>query len=153
VGLGADAAAAAPMDSSASTRKDKRMRDWRSVEAIGSVGSTVTLIQDLLISRGIASFGRFDHGANAHKVGLILDDEVVIVFGSPAVGTTLMQDNPDVGYDLPLRVLVRDDGGVTRVSFRDPLTFIDTYGLTTSRPEVEKMSELLHDLLERVARE
>lgn len=127
--------------------------DWQSVEAIGSVESTVQLIQDLLISEGIASFGEFDHGRNARKVGLALDDEIVLVFGSPAVGTQLMQDNPDVGYDLPLRILVRDDHGVTRVSYREPLIFIDTYGLTDSRPEVEKMSELLRDLLGRVARE
>ncbi|RFA11683.1 hypothetical protein B7R22_18380 [Subtercola boreus] len=130
-----------------------QMQDWKSVEAIGSVESTVLLLQDLLISKGIASLGKFDHGSNARKSGLTLDDEVVVVFGSPDVGTKLMQDNPDVGYDLPLRILVRDDRGVTSVSYRDPKTFINTYGLTTSRPEVEKMSELLRDLLGRVAKE
>lgn len=130
-----------------------KTQDWHSVEAVGSVDSTVLLIKDLLVSKGIASFGDFDHGSIARRIGLELDDEVVIVFGSPAVGTRLMQDNPDVGYDLPLRILVRDDRGVTRVSFRDPTTFIDTYGLATSLPEVMKMSELLHDLLRRVARE
>jgi uncharacterized protein (DUF302 family) len=128
------------------------MNDWHSVEAIGPVQNTVVLIQDLLISKGIASFGKFDHGSNARNVGLTLADEVVIVFGSPAVGTVLMQDNPDVGYDLPLRILVRDDDGVTRVSYRDPSTLITTYGLTSSRPEVEKMSELLRDLVGRLAR-
>jgi uncharacterized protein (DUF302 family) len=129
------------------------MKDWQSVEAIGSVDSTVLLLEDLLISKGIASLGTFDHASNARSVGLALDDEVVVVFGSPAVGTKLIQDNPDVGYDLPLRILVRDDDGVTRVSFRDPRTFIETFGLTSSRPEVEKMSELLRDLVGRVARE
>ena len=127
--------------------------DWHSVEAIGTVENTVQLLQDLLTSRGIASFGTVDHGSNARTVGLELADEVVIVFGSPAVGTALMQDNPDVGYDLPLRILVRDDHGVTRVGYRDPLTFIETYGLTSSRPAVEKLSELLRDLLGRVARD
>ena len=106
-----------------------------------------------MVSKGTASFGRFDHGSNVRGAGLALDDEVVIVFGSPAVGTKLMQDNPDIGYDLPPRILVRDARGVTQVSYRDPTTFIDAYGLTGSRPEVEKMSELLRDLLGRVSRE
>jgi uncharacterized protein (DUF302 family) len=128
------------------------MNEWHSVEAIGPVQNTVVLIQDLLISKGIASFGKFDHGSNARSVGLTLADEVVIVFGSPAVGTVLMQDNPDVGYDLPLRILVRDDDGVTRVSYRDPSTLVTAYGLTSSRPEVERMSELLRDLVGRLAR-
>ena len=129
------------------------MQDWQSVEAVSSVERTVTLLRDVLVSKGIATLATFDHAGNARKVGLELDDEVVIVFGSPMVGTTVMQDNPDAGYDLPLRILVRDDHGVTRVSFRDPLSLIETYGLTASRPVVQQMSELLPDLLRRVTRE
>jgi uncharacterized protein (DUF302 family) len=130
-----------------------KMQNWHSVEAVGSVDSTVLLIKDLLVSKGVTSFGDFDHGSIARRIGLALDDEVVIVLGSPAIGTLLMQDNPNVGYDLPLRILVRDDHGTTRVSYRDPKSFIEMYGLTSSRPEVEKMGELLRDLLDRVARE
>lgn len=131
----------------------RRMDAWRSAEAMGSVASTVVLLQDLLISKGVTPFGTFDHGANARTAGLDLPDEVVLVFGSPATGTLLMQDSPDVGFDLPLRMLVRDDHGVTRVGYRDPIALIDAYGLTDSRPTVEKMSSLLADLLDRVARD
>ena len=39
-------------------------------------------------------------------MGLELPDEVVLVFGDPAVGTALMQTDPRVGIELPLRILI-----------------------------------------------
>ena len=47
-------------------------------------------------------------------------DEVVVVLGAPQVGTRLMQASARTGLDLPLRVLVWDDGGTTRLAHHDP---------------------------------
>jgi uncharacterized protein (DUF302 family) len=55
-------------------------------------------------------FARIDHAAGARAVGLALGDEVVLVFGNPQAGTPLMQADPLVGLDLPLRVLVCERG-------------------------------------------
>ncbi len=44
----------------------------------------------------------------------------MLVFGEMAVGTALTQADPRVGIDLPLRLLVRAEGGRTRVGYRDP---------------------------------
>jgi len=127
------------------------MSDWKTAQTGLTVQRTIALLKNLLDSRGITVFGVYDHAANAREAGLSLDDEVVIVFGSPKVGTALMQDNPDVGYELPLRILVRDDNGVTRVVYREPESLIEAYGLSDSRAQVHQISDLLREMAGRVS--
>ena len=55
------------------------------------VTTTVDRIAGALRRRGITEFARIDHAAGAREAGLELDDEVLLVFGSPAVGTALMR--------------------------------------------------------------
>ena len=124
------------------------MTHWHTVESPATVEQTVDSLRAELDRRGVTVFAVYDHAANAREVGLTLADEVVIVFGSPAVGTALMLEDPDVGYDLPLRVLVRDDHGVTRVAYRDPAALVDDYALPGSRATVQQLSALLHGLAE-----
>ena len=45
----------------------------------------------------------------------------LVVFGSPKAGTPLMLAAPSVAIDLPLKLLVWEDGdGKTWISFNDP---------------------------------
>ena len=46
----------------------------------------------------------------AQKVGLSLRPTQVLIFGNPQAGTPLMQSQQTIGLDLPLRVLVWEDG-------------------------------------------
>jgi uncharacterized protein (DUF302 family) len=121
---------------------------WQTVQTTSTVEQTVDTLRAELARRDVTVFAVYDHAANAREAGLSLADEVVIVFGSPAVGTALIQENPDVGYELPLRILVRDDGGVTHVAYRDPAALVDDYGLSGSRTTVAKLSSLLGALAE-----
>jgi uncharacterized protein (DUF302 family) len=84
------------------------------------VPTTVTRIKTGLDRRRITLFAEIDHAAAAHSVRLELGDEVVLIFGNPGVGTALMQADVRTGLDLPLRLLIWDDGGVTRLLFHDP---------------------------------
>lgn len=54
-------------------------------------------------------FAMFDHGRNASEVGMKLPPNKVIVFGSPKVGTLLMQQDPSISLELPLRISVWED--------------------------------------------
>lgn len=58
-----------------------------------------------------------DHEANAERVGIDLRPTRLVVFGSPTIGTPLMQESPTAGFDLPLKMLVwEDERGRTRVT-------------------------------------
>ena len=51
-----------------------------------------------------------DHAANADGAGLDLRPTRVVLFGNPALGTPLMQQNQTAGIDLPQKVLVYENG-------------------------------------------
>ena len=127
------------------------MTEWKTAQTGLTVERTIALFTTLLASKGITVFDVFDHAENARHAGLTLDDESVIVFGSPKVGTALMQDNPDVGYELPLRILVRNDNGVTRIIYREPESLIEAYGLSDSQPQVRQLSDLLREMTGRAS--
>jgi len=70
-----------------------------------------------------------DHAAAARGVDLELPPEEVLIFGSPRAGTPLMQRDPRIGYELPLRILVADDGGHTVVTYLNPSSLADRFGI------------------------
>jgi uncharacterized protein (DUF302 family) len=52
-----------------------------------------------------------------------------VIFGSPRAGTPVMQTYPVAALDLPLRVLIWDDEGQTRVTYTPPGTLAARYGI------------------------
>ncbi len=54
----------------------------------------------------------------------------VVIFGSPAGGTPVMQAVPLVALDLPLKVLIYDDNGATTLCYAPPEELARRYGLS-----------------------
>jgi uncharacterized protein (DUF302 family) len=74
-------------------------------------------------------FAVIDHSGEARHAGLELRDTMVVLFGGPAAGTPVMVASPLAALDLPLKVLVWDDEGQTKVSYLDPAALAARYGL------------------------
>src|SRR3712207_3939021 len=98
------------------TEEARVPEELRISEVPGDVASVVDQLTAALRARGIEIFATVDHAAGARAAGLELADEVLLVFGNPAVGTALMQADPRCGLDLPLRMLVWSQDGTTRVA-------------------------------------
>jgi len=108
------------------------------------VDETVRRVEGLLERKGIHIFAVVDHKKNAQGAGLELNDEVLIVFGNPRLGTPLMQSNPTVGIDLPMKILVwRDAAGQVRVAYNDPAYLVRRHGIADRGEVVAKMSAAL----------
>jgi uncharacterized protein (DUF302 family) len=88
-----------------------------------SVGDVVRRLKDLIATRRLKLFAVIDHSGEARRAGLVLRETVVVVFGSPAAGTPIMVASPLAALDLPLKILVWDDEGQTKVSYTDPAAF------------------------------
>jgi uncharacterized protein (DUF302 family) len=110
------------------------------------VAETADRMVASLERREITVFARIDHAAGARDAGLELADEELLVFGDPRVGTPLMQADPSVGYELPLRVLFWDAGGRTMIGWRPPTELADQYGLAARAEVLEKLAGLLEQL-------
>jgi uncharacterized protein (DUF302 family) len=96
---------------------------------------TIARLDRALERRQLEIFARFDHSGAAKRVGLTMQDTQVVVFGNPKSGTPLMQASRLVALDLPLRVLVADDGGHTVLSYLSPAYLAERYGIP---PELVK---------------
>jgi uncharacterized protein (DUF302 family) len=82
-----------------------------------SVAKLVTLIE----SEGLTHFSTIDHKANATAVNMNLKPQTVVAFGNPKMGTVLMNCNPSIGLDLPLRMLFSTDyAGQTTITYTNP---------------------------------
>jgi uncharacterized protein (DUF302 family) len=95
-----------------------------------SVPETVQRMSELAAAKGLKLFTVIDHSGEAAAHGLELRDTKVVVFGSPVAGTPVMQAAPLAALDLPLKVLVWDDDGQTRVSYTAPSELGARYGLS-----------------------
>ncbi|WP_195270284.1 DUF302 domain-containing protein [Eubacterium sp. 1001713B170207_170306_E7] len=117
-----------------------------------SVDETVKRLEAILREKHIPVFAKFDHALNAKKVGLDLHPTTVLVFGSPQVGTGLMQENQSISLDLPLRIAVwEDEAGSTWLAFPKTAKIAEAYGLE-DHPAVPKMEALMENLVQAAAR-
>jgi len=100
-----------------------------------SVADTTTRMTDILAAKGVKLFTVIDQSAEARQVGLQLRDTTLVIFGNPQAGTPVMAASPMAALDLPLKVLVWDDGGQTKVSYYAPAELAARHGLG---PDLEK---------------
>lgn len=95
-----------------------------------SVDETMARLTAAVESKGLTVFAVIDHSGAATKVGLALRDTKVIIFGSPMAGTPVMVPAPLAALDLPLKVLVWDDLGQTKLSYTSPEALAARYHLS-----------------------
>jgi uncharacterized protein (DUF302 family) len=95
-----------------------------------SVADTVERFSAVLAAKGVKLFAVIDHSGEAHNAGLELRETKVVIFGAPAAGTPVMQAVPVAALDLPLKVLVWDDEGQTKLTYTAPAALAARYGLS-----------------------
>jgi uncharacterized protein (DUF302 family) len=98
-----------------------------------SVEETVDRLKNILQSKGVTLFALVDHSGEAEKVGMNMPPTKLLIFGSPKAGTPLMLATPSIALDLPLKILVWEDGqGKVWVSYNSPQYLKERHGLPQS---------------------
>lgn len=106
------------------------------------VTQTVNKLIDVIKTKqGFQVFAVVDHEKNALSVSMKMPQTVLILFGNPTAGTLLMQENPLMAYELPLKILVAHKRGKAIISYRDPRWLAQTYSLYGSKilGEIDKV--------------
>ena len=120
--------------------------------ASASVADTVEKFVTILESKGATVFAVVDHAAGAEKAGMELPPATLVIFGNPKIGTPLMQSAPQMGLDLPLRVLFRDAGdGSTEIVYRDIGAVAAAHGVPADTAALGKATKALAGLTGAVA--
>ena len=94
------------------------------------VAETVAAIRDQAQQHGANVVAVVDHAAAAQSAGLSMPATQVIIFGNPKAGTPVMLAAPSVAIDLPLKILVWEDGqGRVWLSYNSPAYLMDRHGV------------------------
>lgn len=105
---------------------------------------TIDRLAMALQRAGITVFARIKHHTGAKKVGMALRPTELLIFGSPKIGTPLMQSNQAIGLDLPLRAIAWEDAnGVTHLAYTDPAALKARYGIGDRDPVFKKVTGAL----------
>ncbi|MGD9784400.1 MAG: DUF302 domain-containing protein [Hyphomicrobiaceae bacterium] len=117
-----------------------------------SVKETIDALAALLEKKGIAVAARVDHAAGARAAGLALPPTELLIFGNPKLGTPLMQANPEMGIDLPMKVLAwQDAAGNVKVAYTRPAALAGRHGVDGQDAVLQQMEKALSTLTDAAA--
>ena len=114
--------------------------------ASGDADQVEARLREALDEHGLQLFARIDHATGARKADVELAPNVLLIFGKTSVGTPLMQADPHVGIELPLRMLIWQDNDGTHVGYLDPHELADRYALDGHQQTLERQSAVLTKL-------
>jgi uncharacterized protein (DUF302 family) len=111
------------------------MADWTETQVTTKVSprpvaATVSRLTGILSAKGMKVFAVIDQREEARQAGLALRETTLVIFGSPAAGTPVMDTAPLSALDLPLKVLIWADGSRTNVTYYSPAALAARYGLS-----------------------
>jgi uncharacterized protein (DUF302 family) len=86
-------------------------------------------LRQMLAAHNLRVFADLDFSADAAAEGVPLRPTRMLIAGNPKAGTALIEAVPAAAIDLPLKVLVWSDAGVTRVAYNDPQYIGHRHGL------------------------
>jgi uncharacterized protein (DUF302 family) len=117
------------------------------LESKFAVKETIDRLAATLERRGISVIARVDHAAGAKAAGMNLPPTEVLIFGNPKLGTPLMQSNPLIGIDLPMKILSwQDKTGKVWIGYVAPATLKSRYGIGDRDEVFQSMTKALEGL-------
>jgi len=95
-----------------------------------SVDQTAEKLKEILQAKGITLFALVDHSGEAEKVQMKMPATKLLIFGNPKGGTPVMLAAPSAAIDLPLKILVWEDGaGKVWISYNSPIYLQARHGV------------------------
>jgi uncharacterized protein (DUF302 family) len=114
-----------------------------------STEETIDQIVSTLQTNNVTLFATIDHSGEAERAGLTLRNTKLLIFGSPAAGTPLMQENRLIALDLPLKVLVwEDEDDQVWMTYLAGSWLADRYGVD---PNLAKVLSAIDGLVDHIA--
>jgi len=100
-------------------------------------------LKKLIKASGFKIIKILDYQREARKLGLNLGTYQVITFTHAARLSQVIQNNPTLGLDLPLKILlVQDDDGQSKILYNDPMELLARHSITSevSKEHIQQIS-------------
>ncbi len=105
-----------------------------------SVHETMQKFKTLVEKKGFTVFAHIDHSKNAKSVKLHMPANELLIFGNPKGGTLLMQKDPHMGIELPLKVLVYEKGKQSYISYKKPMAWVKEHKALLNHKLIKKIT-------------
>jgi uncharacterized protein (DUF302 family) len=116
-------------------------------ESPHSVAETLDRLAKAAEAKGLKVFSRIDHAGGAKSAGMELRPTQLMVIGNPKVGTPLMQADPRMALELPLRIASWQDSKETVwIGYWSPEVFAVQYGVEGQDERLKNMAAALDGL-------
>ena len=108
---------------------------------------TVAALQKTLNSKGITIFATIEHHKAAEAVGESMSPATVLIVGNPKVGTALMQENLLLAIELPLKILVYQEGKTVNIRYEKIAAIAEKYHIKQNFGTAEKIDAAMLQLI------
>ena len=108
---------------------------------------TVAALQKTLNSKGITIFATIEHHKAAEAVGESMQPATVLIVGNPKVGTALMQENPRLAIELPLKILSYEEGKTVNIRYEKITAIAEKYHIKQNFNTAEKIDAAMLQLI------
>ena len=108
---------------------------------------TVVALQKELNSRSITIFATIDHKKAAEAVGESMPPATVLIVGNPKVGTALMQENPRLAIELPLKILIYEEDKTVKIRYKKIAAIAKKYDIKQNFATTEKIDSAMQQLI------
>ncbi len=123
------------------------IKPYEDFQSLLSFEETVAAIQKTLNSKGITIFATIDHQAAAKAVGETMQPATVLIVGNPKVGTALMQENLLLAIELPLKILVYQEGKTVNIRYEKIAAIAEKYHIKQNFGTAEKIDAAMLQLI------
>ena len=108
---------------------------------------TVAALQKTLNSKGITIFATIEHHKAAEAVGESMQPATVLIVGNPKVGTALMQENPRLAIELPLKILIYEENKTVNIRYEKIAAIAEKYHIKQNFATAEKIDTAMLQLI------
>lgn len=126
--------------------------NWIIKDSANDVAATADKLVAAVENAGAKVFARVDHAAGAKSIDAELAPMTLVMFGNPKLGTPILQAAPQAGIDLPIRVLVWDDNGQTKIGYLEPAALKARYNVEGADKSFEMMTGALGKLTDAASK-
>lgn len=135
------------MDETSAVPERRIIQDrFRVYESELGHGGTLSNLLRSLDRRDLSVFAMIDHQAGAASVDMELTPMTLVIFGSPRAGTPLIAEEPLMGIELPLRALIFEEDGETKLAITGVDYLEREYALESRQGVLNRMSDMLESL-------
>jgi len=122
------------------------------VESQFSVAETAKRLENIFNKKGVTIFNRVKHASAAEKIGVLLRETELFIFGNPKLGSPLMKCKQSIAIDLPQKALIwQDENEQVWISYNDINYIAKRHNVEGCESIIVKIGKVLGKLTQAAA--